>query len=245
MHRAGRLRSLFLALLFLPLQPAPLLAQTAPPPDTSSVTCGERPSGSRTVRSDILVSPDGKHRAYAQVEANAIPPDKAGPSAPSCVNRSGLYASASGADFTLVFLQEPGDMESGDSLRLVDWSPDGRWLLMELALWQYDSPGMNRGVLVYDSRYGTFQQPDMSRIYNKIFGNDCSLNLHVEGFTAQGKVVLSTQPLTAEEEEVLATPSCSRKKATWQMDLASETLTAVAPLTKVEHYAKIEPAPAK
>ncbi len=227
------------------LTTASLVAQTATP-DTSRVTCGDKPPlTSRTVRSNVFVSPDSKHRAYVEVEALALSTGKAGAVGLSCVNNSRLFVAAEGRDFKLIFLAEPSDQETGNSLRLVDWSPDGRRLLIELAQWQYDSVGANRSILLYDSRYGTFQQPDLARALNKQFGTECSLDLHVAGFSAEGRIVLEAEPLSPEEEEVLAIPTCSHKKATYEMDRTTEALTALPQLPKLQHYAKTEPPPAK
>src|SRR5579883_2239711 len=66
---------------------------------------------------------------------------------PLCVNTSRLYVSADSGDFQLRFLQEPADVETGNSLRLVDWSSDGRRLLAELAEWQYEQPGVTHSIL--------------------------------------------------------------------------------------------------
>ncbi len=232
--------------LLLLLLSAPFFAQTVPPaqppsPDTSHVTCGEKTPASNTVRGSVLVSADGKCRVYAEVEATA-PQRPAGSSGPLCVNQSRLFVASEERDFKLVFLAEPSDQESGNSLRVVDWSPDSRRLLVELAQWQYDSLGINRSILIYDTRNGTFQQPDLGHALSRQFGIECSLNIHVAGFTPEGKIVLETEPLAPEEEEVLAVPTCSRKKATFLMDRPTETLSPAPESLKLQHYAKSEAA---
>jgi hypothetical protein len=224
----------------------PLPPGTPAPPEPTYVTCGQKPPlATRTVRSDVFVSPDGKHRTYTEVEAKALysqrPP---GYSGPLCVNNSRLFASE-GTDFKIVFLQEPSDQETGNSLRPVDWSADSRRLLLELAEWQYETPGTARSILIYDARNGTFQQPDMMHLFRKQFGIECSLNIHVTGFTGEGKIGFETQPLFPEEEEVLALPSCSRKKETYELDRSSETIIAVPGALKIQRNAKIEPASGK
>src|ERR671924_2444109 len=119
--------------------------------DTSHVTCGDNPASSRTVRGDVFVSPDGKHRAYAEVEARPVRPSSVGYSGPLCVNNSRLFVGSGASDFSAVFLEEPTDVETGNSLRVVDWSADSRRLLFELVQWQYDSPGVSRTPIVYDA----------------------------------------------------------------------------------------------
>jgi hypothetical protein len=213
--------------------------------DTANVTCGENPGNWRMVRSDVFISPDNKHRAYCEVEARAIRPSIVGYSRPLCVNNSRLSVGSDSSDFKVVFLQEPSDVEAGNSLRVVDWSADSRRLLFELAQWQYDSPGVSRTPVVYDVNYGVFQQPDLNHIFSRHFGLECSLNVHVVGFSPEAKVVIETQPLSPEEEEVQALPSCSHKKGAWLLSVASEALTTLSDTSKVQHYAKTEPAAGK
>jgi hypothetical protein len=212
--------------------------------DTSYVTCGNKAAISRTVNSDMVVSPDGKSQAYARVVANAV----GGPSNPersvtSCVNNSMLFVKSEGDAFDLIFLQEATDTESGNSLQIVDWSADSHRLLLELAQWQYDSPGVTRSPLIYQAQVGIFQQPDLSRAFRKQFGIDCSLNVHVAGFTAEGKIVIETQPMTPEEEEVLALPSCSPKKAQWILSPSSESISPLPESARIVHNAKVEASP--
>lgn len=211
--------------------------------ETSYVTCGNKAATSRTVSSDTFVSPDGKRRAYTRVVANSLAGQVNGErSSRMCVNNSMLFVKSETGSFDLVFLQEASDTETGNSLQIVDWSADGHRLLLELAQWQYDSPGITRSPLVYQAELGVFQQPDLSRAFRKQFGMDCSLDVHVFGFTAEGKIVIDTQPLAPEEEEVLGFPSCSAKKAQWILSASSESISALPEGTKVVHNAKAEPA---
>ena len=219
--------------------PAPQNTPKASDPEL--VTCGEKPPlASHTARSDVLVAPDQKHRAYSEVEAAALYPQRpAGYSGPLCVNNSRLLVADAG-DFKLRFLQEPADVESGNSLRLIDWSSDSRRLLAEIAEWQYEQPGVNRSVLLFDSRVGTFQQPDLARSFAKAYGHDCAMNLRVLGFGPQGVVVLEAQALTPEEEEVSGTSSCAKKRTFFELDRATENLVSVPEMPKVQHNAKVE-----
>ena len=222
--------------------PATAPENTPKSSDPALVTCGDKPPfSSRTVRADTLVSPDGKHRAYAEVEATALyPQPTAGHTGPTCVNNSRIFIAGESPEYKIRFLQEPADVASGNSLRLVDWSSDSRRLLAELAEWQYDQPGVTHSALVYDARNGTFQQPDLGRALAKTYDRDCSLNFRVLGFTAKGAIALEAQPLSPEEEEVLGTLSCSRKKTYFEMDRATETLVSVPDLPKLQHNAKVE-----
>ncbi len=142
--------------------------------------------------------------------------------------------------FKLRFLQEPEDVENGNFLRLIDWSSDSRRLLAEVSEWQYEQPGTNRSVLVYDSRFGTFQQPDLARSLAKTYGHDCSMNLRVLGFGTQGAIVIEGQPLTPEEEEVSGASSCTKKRTFFEMDRATENMVSVPEMPKIQHNARME-----
>ena len=140
-----------------------------------------------------------------------------------------------------MFLQEPTDTETGNGLRMVDWSSDDRRLLLELSQWQYETPGITRSPLIYQAEYGVFQQPDLPVIFHKQFGIDCSMEVHVGGFTAENQIVIETEPLSPEEEEVLSLPSCSRKKSSWILNSAAESIRPLPETSKVVHNAKTEP----
>ena len=220
--------------------PAPENTPKATAPEL--VTCGEKPPfTSRTVKTNVLVAPDQKHRAYGEVEATALQPQRpAGYTGPLCVNYSRLFVAGDTSDFKLRFLQEPADVENGNSLRLVDWSTDSRRLLGELAEWQYEQPGATRGVLIYDSRYLTFQQPDLGHALAKAYGHECSLNFRVMGFGMQGAIVLQGEPLSPEEEEVLGASSCAKKRTFFELDRATENMVSVPEMPKLQHNAKSE-----
>lgn len=228
-----------------PQTPAP--ENTPKANDPTLVTCGEKPPyTSHAVRGDTLVAPDGKHRAYSEVEATALSPQPpTGHTGPVCVNNSRIFVGGEAGDYKIRFLQEPADIESGNTVRLVDWSSDSRRLLADLAEWQYDQPGVTHSVLVYDARNGTFQQPDLPRALAKTFSRECSVNFRVLGFSPKGTVALEAQPLSPEEEEVLGLLSCSQKKTYFEMDRATETLVAVPEVPKLQHNAKVESAQSK
>jgi hypothetical protein len=210
--------------------------------DSALVTCGEHPPlASRTVRGETLTSPDAKHRAYTEVDAIALYPQRpSGYSGPLCVNNSLLYVAGENEEFKIRFLQEPADVENGNSLRLVDWSADGRRLLAELAEWHYEQPGVTHSVILFDARNQTFQQPELAHALTKAYGHDCSLDLHVLGFGPQGKIELEGEPLSPEEEEVQGVSSCAKKKTYFELDRTTETLVSVAEIPKIQHNAKAD-----
>src|SRR5690348_6205218 len=99
-NRRGALLLLLPGLAFTQnATPAP--ENTPKAADATLVTCGEHPPyASRTAKGDVLVSPDGKHRAYAEVEASALYPQRpSGYSGPLCVNNSRLFVAVDTGDF--------------------------------------------------------------------------------------------------------------------------------------------------
>ncbi len=239
--------ALLLSLLFV--GPSCLAQTKTPAPentpkatDSGLITCGDHPPyTSRTVKSDTLVTPDGKRKAYAEVEATALSPQRAaGYSGPLCVNNSRLFVTSDNGEFKLRFMQEPADVENGNSLRLIDWSADGRRLLAELAEWHYEQPGVVHSILLFDSRYGTFQQPEVAHLLAKTYDHDCSLDFRILGFGLQGKIVLEGSPLSPEEEEIQGVSSCVKKKTYFELDRATETLVSVPEMPKIQHNAKSE-----
>jgi hypothetical protein len=101
---------------------------------------------------------------------------------------------------------------------------------------------VTRSPLIYRPDSGVFQQPDLGRIFQKQFGIECSLDVHVAGFTSENQIVIETAPLTPEVEEVLSIPSCARKKSEWILNVAAESMRPLPEAIKIAHNAKREPA---
>ena len=230
-----------LALLSLAIQP--IRTQPAGRPglyvevleDTSFVTCYKEPAGSRLARSDILVSPDGRFRAYAQVEAMLIKRGRT-----ECVNTSRLFVKSPESDtYKLVFLQEPMRWELGNGMKVVDWSPGGRQLLVELEWWQYGSDAGGKTVLIYNADYGYFTQPALGQVFSKT-GKPCALRLDdVAGFSSHGKVVLKVGPWF-EDEGTIDQDSCVQKEGFWLLDPARDTVEALPDDYRARRSGKLE-----
>jgi hypothetical protein len=207
---------------------------------TAMVSCLDPPLGTKTVRSEGLVAPDGKSRAYVEVESRAVALDKTIVNLPRCANTSRLWLREGSSSYRLIYLDSPLDLEAGNGLRLVDWSADGRRLLIERSRWQFESEDETRSVLLYDAHTGLFQEPDLDHIARKLFDANCALNTHVLGFAADGKILLEAHPLTPEEEEVQAVQSCVKKATRWKLAPASEKLEPVESTTPVQKYGKVQ-----
>jgi hypothetical protein len=200
--------------------------------DTKFVSCFSKglPTGSRIVRSPILTAPDGLHRAYVEVEATAFrPKDEPPDSEFSCENTSRLFiAGPEDSQFKLVFSQSPPDLADGNSLKLVDWSPDGAYVLMERTIWKYESEGNYTDLVLFSLSSGGVTVPDLPKILEGRYGKDCGSENSVIGFTPEGNVVILVAPVEDAYYNEGAT-SCVKRKTR----LALDTKSALQQIVKV------------
>jgi len=198
--------------------------------DTKYVSCWNKKQaliGSRLVKSPILSSPDDLHRAYVEVEAIAFQPQNAATySGPLCENTSRLFlAGPEGAEFTLAYSQS-ADFSDGNSLKIVDWSPDGMHLLMERTMWKYESEGDFTDLVLFSLSSGGVTAPELSKILEGRFGKDCSSDSSVIGFTPEGNVVILVKPVEDTYYNEGAT-SCVKQKTLLALD-AKRALQEIA-----------------
>jgi len=199
-------------------------------------------TSSRLVRTPVLVSPDGSHRAYVEVEATAFQPkDLPTYTGPLCENTSRLFfAGSGGATFRLVFSQSAEDFSDGNSLTLVDWSSDGLHLLMERTRWTYESEGNYTDFVVFNVNSGTVTQPDLVAAIAARYGKDCGSENSASGFTSDSKVVLALAPLADDIALMNGAKSCVKRKTQLTVDLGRGP-TVTEPLAanlKVIRYGK-------
>lgn len=182
--------------------------------DLSVVTCSEKPLAPRYARSPVLVSPNGQLRAYVEVSASVVERSENDPPFPFCANRSNVFmAGAKSGDYRLVYMEEPTRSMLGNGINPVDWSPDSRYLLLELWRWQYGSDVFSSYLLVYDVKMDLFRDPDLKSIFGKRFRKECwGVDVQGLGFTAGGKIVLA-----AEDDKTLGT-ACLEKRSLWLLD---------------------------
>ncbi|HWR34926.1 MAG TPA: hypothetical protein VN622_03520 [Clostridia bacterium] len=180
------------------------------------LSCLDKPKGPKLIRSPLLISPGG-HRAY--VETESLPRRDA--HGDFCVNTSRLYVASGKDEFALVLMQEATVDELGNALRLVDWSADGRLLLLDLHLWTYLSDWADTTIVAFDREMGAFFRPDLHQIFSQHFGRDCSFFVSGEGVTASGQIVLK---ITPGDEEMSAEPSCVDSATLMLFDLDSNEI---------------------
>lgn len=203
--------------------------------DPSTVTCEPRGGGdfrSQLVRSPVLLSRSGDHRAYAEVEAIALHDPVGGNR--SCQNVSRLYVSESASGpFRLLFTQNPGgEGRNGNSLRLVDWSPDDSRLLAELYTWIYPNQIGNPLVLEVDLRDGSVSATDVDKRVRARLDEPCSFAIDVVGYSPEGTVVIRTAPAPPSLEG----PPCEIDPTHWLVHEREETLEALPPGWRIQRY---------
>jgi hypothetical protein len=217
--------------------------------DTKYVSCWNKHqslTGSRLVRSPILASRDGLHRAYVEVEATAFEPkDAANYSGPLCENTSRLFlAGPDETKFNLAYSQSV-NFSDGNSLELVDWSPEGTYLLMERTQWKYESEGDYTDFLLFNVNSGAVET-DLSGILEARFGKDCSSENSAVGFTPEGSVVVAVSPVADTYYNDGAT-SCVKHRTLLALDIGrgSKESAQVLPRNfKVLHYGQFPERPA-
>ncbi len=206
----------------------------------TDVTCYDTSSkfvGSRRVRTPEFLSPDGRRRAYVELEALGLK-GRTAEWWPECVNTSKLFVARSENDgFTLVFLQEPDRWHLLNSIELVDWSPHGRYLLFNLFIGQYGSDFGGVVVRLYDAEDGVFTEEELTHeAFSKYIGKDCPAVIRAIGFSPDDKVVLRAGPYFNEE-----TPdegSCVKKEGFWLLDSHKITVNPLPDGYRVQSYGK-------
>jgi hypothetical protein len=176
--------------------------------------------GPKNLRTDPLMSADGKLRAYAEIRA--APGSESG-----CGNTVRLFASSNSRPYRLVFSQSPS-VSSGtaDSLGPVAWSPDNRWLAVEFGYWFYASDNASLGLLLYDGQTHAIRRPDVIGKIERRLGKKCSLGLRsVIGFDSRSRVVLRVSDWV---DEVGDSSHCIRGTANWLYDPVTGATNPVA-----------------
>jgi hypothetical protein len=170
-------------------------------------------AGPKDMRTETLSSPDGVHRAYAEIQAAAGGPVE-------CENTVRLFISSNGAPFKPVFTQTPSvTTGTANSLGPVAWSPNGRWLAVEFGFWFYASDNGSLGLLLYDSRTGVASTPRVIEKIERALGKNCSLRLRsVVGIDPLNRVVLRVADSWDEEGRE---SFCIKETGDWLLDPAT------------------------
>jgi hypothetical protein len=204
---------------------------------------------SRLGRSPIISSSAG-YRAYAEVKAIAFRPKyQETYSGLLCENSLKLFvARDSPSSFQTVFdsstakndctTVEGRDLCEVNGIQLTDWSKDGRFLLVELVLWEYESDALwMRVPVIYDAKKSEFMRPDFYRFFDEYYKTDathCEFELRAEGFSPDGNIILSA--LRPPEDPSYDQVFCLDKKQTFVFDLGTNKIRRLPSNCRAQHY---------
>lgn len=239
-------------------QSAEHLSITERSTDTAELSCWKDSDHiiSRQGRSPILSSSSGR-RAYAEVEAIAFKPAHPETYAgPLCENSIQLFfAKDKTSDFHVLLDSTTSKSDcvtiAGEALcafngiRLVDWSEDGRFLLVELVDWEYETDsGITRVPIVYDVTTGEFIRPDVYHFFDKYYWKDaskknCEFDLSAEGFSSDAHLILAAvrPPVSLTYDQVF----CFNAKQTFDFQLGINKITRLTDSYKVQRYGSWQP----
>jgi hypothetical protein len=193
--------------------------------------------GSRTSRTSVLVSPDGRFQAYA--ESDAVAPGLA--NRPECSNTSRLLvAGRDSRKFQIVLTIETSPESLGNGIDLIDWSPKGHRLLLAQGSWQYFSDVGETRVRIYDADSGSLSSGSIvDEAFSRYVRKTCAGIFQPVGFSSSGKIIVTAAPFFEVGEDKPAGDSCVQKKGFWLIDSAIPTLSQLPDNYRVERYAKV------
>jgi hypothetical protein len=216
--------------------------------ETEYVSCwkkGEDQIKSRLVRSPILVSPDGLRRARVEVKATALKPkNEATYVGRLCFSDSTLFVEGPGGENSKIVYSDSPKVLDGNSIKLVDWAPDGKSLLVEAAQWEYESEGIYTEFFEFSVDSGTIREPDLMQMLAAKFGKDCYSENTVLGFTPDGAIVIALEPDADEVGLENGAKSCVKRKTLVSLNLAGQpgkNLQTIPGNAKLVHYGKFLP----
>jgi len=188
-------------------------------------------------RTWVLMSPDGLYGAYAVNQAVAT--QSADGEISGCKSTSKLFVTRLGREKTeAVLVMEPSEDASGNSIELIDWSPEGHRLLVLEGFWAWASDAGGIEARIYDADGGKLsREGEFSEAFRRYAGRNCVAMLLPLGFSATGKAVVAARP-HADEEGIVQEDSCVMKTGIWMVDPAGFGIRRVRDEFKVKKYGK-------
>jgi hypothetical protein len=137
--------------------------------------------GSNRSRTSVPMSPDGRYRPYAESEAVASQAPNA--ASAECQNTSRLFVSGPKSEkFRPVLVVKPSPEALGNSIDLVDWSPDGHRLMLAQGFWQWGSDVGGMMVRVYDADSENLSREFLvDEAFSRYVGKNCA-GVFIDGF---------------------------------------------------------------
>ena len=197
--------------------------------------------GSNTSRTSALMSPDGLYRAYAESEAVASQAPNA--ASAECQNTSKLFVlGPKSQEFRPVLVVEPVPEALGNSIDLVDWSPNGHRLLLAQGFWQWGSDVGGMMVRIYDADSENLSREFfVDEAFGRYVGKNCAGVFHPVGFSSSGKVIVTAGPFFDVGEDKPVEDSCVQKEGFWLIDSVIPAVSQLPDNYKVQRYGKVAP----
>lgn len=155
-------------------------------PALSCLDANKQPPPTETWRTPVLVSPNKRHRAYAQTDANFDPL-----ASPPCRTKAQLFVSSGKSSFQGVFVENTSTQDDPVvSLGPIAWSPNSRWLAVERAAGWYASDFGGLDLILYDSTTQKVITPNVLTAIAKSVRKRCILGYRsFRGFDAANRLV--------------------------------------------------------
>lgn len=170
-------------------------------------------------RTRVLVSPDGRRRAYARVEESFD-------QTLGCRTKAQLFTSIGKSPFRDVYTETTSKtFDPLVSLGPIAWSPDSRWLAVERAAEVYESDFGGLDFLLYDSAAGAVSRPDVLGLIEKRLGKKCVLGYRsFAGFDAENRFIVGMADWADDNGRET---HCIEGTAEWRYDAIAQDVSAV------------------
>ncbi|HZD51232.1 MAG TPA: hypothetical protein VE178_21010 [Silvibacterium sp.] len=131
--------------------------------------------------------------------------------------------------FVPIFAQKANREWPSNSLTVVDWSPDGHYVLLELRQSNAEGEKLAETPLVYDTLERRIYRLNLLKLFQGHFRRKCAVNASLKGFTAGSEVVVAATPQEPDTTyESLQLPSCVVSQTRFAVDFRKGRLRQIS-----------------